>query len=159
MPAGLPTCARWGGGSAPGVGEPRQRLCQAPWVGATEKKKKPNLPSEGTRRGVAGHGVADWTTVCVGELCFRLGIPEAPLGGRHLARRLAGDGLPLRHVRRAMVHHFHQALSGCVGHTWYIVALNTIPVILASFTLPKPLHTLSVQWVRESIHTGNFSPL
>ena len=106
MPAGPPTCARRGGGSAPGVEEPRQRLRQAPRVGATKKKIKPNLLSEGTRRGVAGRGVAGrgvagWTTMCVGELRFRLGIPEAPLGGRHLAKRLAGDGLPLRHVRWA----------------------------------------------------------
>ena len=63
VPAGLPTCARRGGGSAPSVGEPRQCLCQAPRVGAIEKKIKPNLPSEGTRRGVAGRGVAGWTKV------------------------------------------------------------------------------------------------
>ena len=42
-----------------------------------------------------------YLTVYVGELHFRPGIPEAPLEGRHLARRLAGDRLPLRHVRRA----------------------------------------------------------
>ena len=103
VPAGPPTCA---GGVAdlPLAWESPASACakRHEW-GPLKKKKKPNLPSEGTKRGVAGRGVAGWTTVCVGELRFHPGIPKAPLGGRHLARRMVGDGLPLRHVRRACV--------------------------------------------------------